>query len=347
MSRREFAAAGAASLAASAPLRGGKLGPLTKGLRVGHRLSPTFTDEDLAFFKRLGIEYATIWTTSELCNYTYFAETKRRLEAAGIKLLNVGNLDLHCDPALTLGLSGRDEKIEQYKQYLRDLGRAGIGYTTYAHMANIKIPQYYKTGEGNTRGIPTRLFDLDQAKKLPYSHGRVYEENEIWASFTYFMKAVIPVAEQAGVRIGLHPDDPPVPSLGGVARIFRSASAYERALEIAGSSNFGLCFCVGTWAEGGASLEKDVYEMIRTFGPRGRIFKVHFRNVDAPLPRFQETLVDAGYIDMEKVARLLDETGFNGVMIPDHVPGEGLRGENTAYTIGYMRAAVQQEHKRA
>jgi mannonate dehydratase len=152
----------------------------------------------------------------------------------------------------------------------------------------------------------------------------------------------MPVAEEAGVRIGLHPDDPPTPSLGGVARVFRSASAYQRAIEIAASENFGLCFCVGTWAEGGDQLGKNVYEMIRFFGPQGRIFKVHFRNVSAPLPQFQETLVDAGYIDMEKVARLLQESGFNGVMIPDHVPGEGLTGNNTAYTIGYMRAAVQQ-----
>jgi len=81
--------------------------------------------------------------------------------------------------------------------------------------------------------------------------------------------------------------------------------------------------------------------MIETFGPRDRIFKVHFRNVDAPLPRFRESIVDAGYIDMENVARLLHKTDVNGVMIPDHVPGEGLRGNNTAYTIGYMRAVVQ------
>ena len=209
-------------------------------------------------------------------------------------------------------------------------------------MANIKLGPYYQTGRSESRGIPTRFFDLDEASKLPNSHARVYSDAEIWDSFTYFIKAVMPVAEEAGVRIGLHPDDPPVPSLGGVARIFRTDSAYERAIQIAGSDNFGLCLCVGTWAEGGDRLGKNVYEMIRTFGPRGRIFKVHFRNVDAPLPRFRETLVDAGYIDMHEVARLLHESNFNGVMIPDHVPGEGLRGDNTAFTIGYMRSAVQQ-----
>jgi len=342
MNRRQFTQTAAGTLAASRFARASKLAPVANGVRVGHRMSPTFTDDDLAFFKNLGIEYASIWVNSDRCNYDYFIAIRRKLDAAGIKLLNIGNLDLHCDPDMVLGLAGRDRKIEQYKQYLRDLGRAGIHYTTYAHMANIKMAPYYATGRGETRGIPTRLFDLEKARNLPYSHGRLYSEAEIWDSFTHFIKAVIPVAEEAGVRIGLHPDDPPAHSLGGVARIFRTASAYQRAIDISGSENFGLCFCVGTWAEGGKQLEKDVYEMIQTFGPQGRIFKVHFRNVDAPLPRFQEAIVDAGYIDMEKVARLLHQTGVNGVMIPDHVPGEGLRGNNTAYTIGYMRAAVQQ-----
>ena len=337
MNRRQFVQTAAGTAAAAPLVRAAKLAPVADGIRVGHRISPTFTDDDLAFFKNMGIEYATIWVSSDRCNYEYFSTTRQRLETAGIKLLNIGNLDLHCDPDMVLGLPGRDRKIEQYQQYLRDLGKAGIHYTTYAHMANIKMAPYYATGRGETRGISTRLFDMEKARTLPYSHGRVYSEAEIWGSFTHFIKAVIPVAEEAGVRIGLHPDDPPAHTLGGVARIFRTASAYQRAIDISGSENFGLCFCVGTWAEGGKQLEKDVYEMIQTFGPKGRIFKVHFRNVEGSLPRFQEAMVDAGYIDMEKVAQLLHQTGVNGVLIPDHVPGVGDK-TTTAYTIGYMRA---------
>jgi len=310
------------------------------GIRIGTRLSPEFSDEDIAFFQNHGIEYATIWTTTENCNYEYFHRTRERVESHGIRLLNIGNLDLHCDPTMVLGLPGFEKKIEQYQQYLRDLGRAGIHYTTYAHMANIKMAPYYATGAATTRGLKTRLFDLNDAIRLPDSHGRKYGEEEIWNTFTRFIRAVMPVAEQAGVRIGLHPDDPPVPVLGGVARIFRNADAYQRAIDIAGSDNFGLCFCIGTWAEGGPRMGKDVYEMIRYFGPRGRIFKVHFRNVDGPLPRFKETLVDDGYIDMKKAAALLREHNVNAVLIPDHVPAEGLRGPHTAYTIGYMRAVA-------
>jgi len=119
--------------------------------------------------------------------------------------------------------------------------------------------------------VPCLLFDLEQARSLPLSHGRIYSEAEIWDSFTHFTKAVIPFAQEAGVRIGLRPDDPPVRSLGGVARIFGSAAGYQRAIDIAASENFGLCLCVGSWAEGGNQPDKNVYEMIETFGPRDRI----------------------------------------------------------------------------
>jgi mannonate dehydratase len=267
------------------------------------------------------------------------AETRALLESQGIQLWNIGILDLHCDPTMVLGLPGWERKTERYKAYLRDLGRAGIGYTTYAHMANIKMLPYYQTAVGATRGgTPTREFDMEIAKDLPLSHDRIYTEDEIWETFTRFIREVMPVAEEAGVRIGLHPDDPPVPSLGGVARIFRNFEGYRRAVEIADSPNFGLCFCVGSWAEGGNALGKDVFEMIEHFGAQGKLFKIHFRNVDAPLPKFRETLADDGSIDMYAVMRALREVAFDGVLIPDHVPGDGAEKTHSAYTLGYMRA---------
>jgi mannonate dehydratase len=269
-------------------------------------------------------------------------QTRRRFEAHDIQVYNIGILDLHCDPTMVLGLPGFDNKIEQYKQYLTNLGKAGIHYTTYAHISNIKggqVPGFYQTGVGATpRGAPTREFDLEAAKRLPLSFGRVYEADEIWKTFTRFIQAVIPVAQKAGVRIGLHPDDPPVKSLGGVARIFSNFEGYQRALEIANSENFGYCFCIGTWAEGGKMMGKDVVEMIRLFGPKKRIFKVHFRNVSSPLPKFKETFVDEGYLDMYQVMRALREANFDGIVIPDHVPGGGFQPVNDSFTIGYMKA---------
>lgn len=311
----------------------------TPGIKIGDRLSPRPTEKELAFFQQMGIECATIWTTIEDAHYDYMAQTRRLLESRGIQLWNVGIIDLHCDPTMALGLPGFEQKVAQYKSYLRNLGRAGIHYTTYAHIANIKMPPYYQTAVGTTRGgIPTREFDMEAAKNLPLSHGRVYTEDEIWETFTAFIREVMPVAEEAGVRIGLHPDDPPVPSLGGVPRIFSHFEGYQRAVDIANSENFGLCFCVGTWAEGGAMMGKDVLEMIEHFGSQGKLFKIHFRNVDAPLPKFRETLVDDGYVDMYAVMRALRAVNFDGVLIPDHVPGDGAEKTQTAYTIGYMCA---------
>ena len=338
LDRRAFIRAGAAGA------MGGLLGWAAAedkpkpGIKIGDRLSPRPTEDEFKYFRQSGVEYASIWTSIEDANYEYMASTKRKLEANGIQILNIGILDLHCDPTIVLGLEGRDKKIEQYQQYLTDLGRAGIRYTTYAHMANIKIRPYYQTSIGRLRGgAPTRLFDLEEARKLPLTHGRVYAEEEIWRTFTDFIRAVMPVAEKAGVRIGLHPDDPPVDSLGGVPRLFRNFDNYRRALDIARSDNFGFCFCIGTWAEGGPMMGKDVIQSIRTLGPQKKIFKVHFRNVDRPLPRFQETFVDEGYLDMYQVMRALRQVRYDGVIIPDHIPGDAP-GVNSGYTIGYMRA---------
>lgn len=310
------------------------------GIKIGDRMSARPTEKELTFFRQMGIETATIWTTIEDTNYEYMVETRRLLEARGIQLWNIGILDLHCDPTMVLGLPDYSQKVAQYKEYLRNLGRAGIGYTTYAHMANIKMLPYYQTAVGVTRGgMPTREFDMEIAKDLPISHDRIYSSEEVWETFTKFIREVMPVAEEAGVRIGLHPDDPPVPTLGGVARIFYNFEGYQRAVDIADSPNFGLCFCVGSWAEGGNQLGKGVFEMIEHFGKQGKLFKIHFRNVDAPMPKFRETMVDDGYIDMFDVMKALRDVDFDGVLIPDHIPGDGADKANTAYTIGYMRAA--------
>jgi mannonate dehydratase len=310
---------------------------MTAKIRIAERMNPRPTEEELLYFQQMGIDAASIWTTIEDAHYAYMVETRERLAAHGIELWNIGILDLHCDPTMVLGLAGFDEKIAQYKNYLRDLGRAGIGYTTYAHMANIKMLPYYQTAVGQTRGIATREFDMNRAVDLPLSHEREYSQEEVWQTLEHFLAAVVPVAEEAGVRIGLHPDDPPVPTLGGVGRVVNSFAGYQRALEAAADSpNFGLCLCVGSWAEGGAELGKDVYEMIEYYGAQGKLFKIHFRNVDQPLPLFRETMVDDGYIDMFRVMEALHAVGFDGALLPDHVPGDRA---HAAYTIGYMRAA--------
>jgi mannonate dehydratase len=313
------------------------------GTKLGTFFTDRPTEDDLAMLRHAGVDAVSIWTTTAHNNAEWMIQTKRKLEANGVEVYNIGMLELHCDPTLVLSLPGVEQKIEQYKTYLQNLGRAGIHYTTYAHMSNIKdqpTPGFYQTSVGKTRGnADTREFDLAVASKLPCSFAQEYREEQIWKSFTTFIRAVIPVAEANKVRIGLHPDDPPVPSLGCVARAFRTYAAYERAFEIAGSDNFGVCLCIGTWAEGGKQgFGKDPVEAVRAFGAKKKIFKVHFRNVSSPLPRFRETFVDNGYVDMYGVMKALREVSFDGIVIPDHVPGGGYPAANNAYTIGYMKA---------
>ncbi|MFN0171707.1 MAG: mannonate dehydratase [Bryobacteraceae bacterium] len=305
------------------------------GLRIGNGIGETATYPEMRMQARLGVEYASSGAaTLQDASREHLLEVRRRFESAGIRLFNFRVEELHNCVPIVLGTRERDERIEMFKTHLRNCGAAGIRYITYAHNANITIPAYYQTGTAYTRGdVPTREFDTKAAARLPLSHGRVYTADELWATFTHFVHEVMPVAEEAGVRIGVHPDDPPLPTLGGIARLFTNREAYRRAIRLANSRNFGICLCVGTWAEGGETTGASPIEMIREFGPQGRIFKIHFRNVDRPFPRFKETLIEDGYVDMYGVMNALRETGFNGVIVPDHSPG-GL----WQYTLGYMKA---------
>lgn len=330
-----------------------KLQDLPPGIKIAAQLGPDPSNEDLQFVKQLGVQYVTIWLYADAATYANFVRLREKVEGAGLKVWNIGDINVHNMEEVTLNLPGRDQKIEEYQTYLCNLGKAGIYYTTYAHMAN----GIWSTARESTRGgAPARGFDVTKADagywdkkvfKAPLTHGRVYSQKEIWENYTYFIKAVAPVAEEAGVRIGIHPDDPPVPLLGGVPRcIFSNFEGYKRAFEIADSPNIGMCLCCGTWLEGGKLTGKDVLATIRYFGGRGKIFKIHFRNVNAPLPHFVESFVDDGYMDMYKVMRGLREVNFNGVMIPDHIPemiGGGRAG--TAYSIAYMKALLKRANE--
>jgi mannonate dehydratase len=179
---------------------------------------------------------------------------------------------------------------------------------------------------------------------------REYSADEIWANYTYFMKAALPVAEEAGVTMALHPDDPPLAKMNGVAKLFTHYDGYHRAEQIAGASkNWGLTFCVGTWSEGGDKMGKNVFEMIRDFGGRGKIFEVHFRNVTSPLPHFIETFPDGGYQDMYQVMKTLRQVKYSGAIEPDHVPqlagDAGIQRAGTSYCIAAIRGMLRRANQ--
>lgn len=318
---------------------------ITPGLKVAAQMSPEPSDEEMAFVRQMGVEYAVTWIDSAKASPEYYRSRREHFARGGIQLYGLGNSSVHNVDAITLNLPNRDEKVAEYKAHLRNLGQADIPYTTYAHMAN----SVWSTPPEQTRGgSRARAFDLARLAEASgggftgegLTHDRFYTEEELWDNFTSFAAEIAPVAEEAGVRIGIHPDDPPGVPLGGVPRpIFSSFDGYKRALEIADSPNVGMCLCIGCWLEGGEAMGRDVVEAIHYFGGQGKIFKVHYRNVDKPLPHFVETFVDDGYFDMYQAMRALAEVGYDGTLIPDHIPQMGADGRlGTAYTLAYMRA---------
>jgi mannonate dehydratase len=350
--RREFVklamggALSAAGVLTSSRTASATVHPNAAGIKLCAQVSSKPTDDDLLFLKQLGAEYVSVASTPDMRTAEAFIAIKKRYADAGITVWNIGNTNVHNMPEVTLNLPGRDQKIEEYKQYLRNLGQAGIYYTTYAHMGN----GIWNSGRATIRGASAREFDMASPNKVgiwdgkkfyePLSHGREFTPDEIWENYTYFIKQVAPVAEENSVRIGIHPDDPPVPVLAGVPRcIFANFEGYKRAMEIANSPNVGICLCCGCWNEGGPALmHKDPAEMIRYFGPE-KIWKIHFRNVSAPLPHFVETFMDNGYYDMSKIMTALVEVKFDGIVILDHTP-EVVGGHNPeqAYGFAYMKA---------
>jgi len=318
-----------------------------KRMKIALQASTEPTEDHIKIIQQMGLDEVVLWTDASKASSEYYDSRRKIYADAGINVFGFGNRSVHNQDKIVLNLPERDAKIEEYKTHLRNLGKAGIGYTTYAHMAN----GIWSTEREEIRGgASARAFNLEEATtgtwagqkySMPLSHEREYTNDEIWENFEYFIKEVAPVAEEANVRIGIHPDDPPVSNLAGVPRcIFSNFDGYKRALEIADSPNIGICLCVGCWLEGGPLMGKDVIETIKYFGERKKIFKVHFRNVNQPLPYFVETFLDNGYANMYKIMKALADVNFDGIIIADHIP-RMVNGCQTAFTIGYMTQMLE------
>lgn len=320
------------------------------GIQIGTQLPHTATDEDMQFAQQLGVEWVMTSLPDGQHTLENYQQLIRKFAAYGIKIYRLANNACHNMEEVTLNLPGRDAKIKEYLDYIRLMGKAGIHYSTYAHMGNGIWSSEPELVRGGARARALKLSKNPKghwgAKTWgqPLSHGRRYTEDELWENYTHFIRQVVPVAEEAGVYIGIHPDDPPVYDLGGVPRcIFGNFPGYVRALEIANSPNIGVCLCVGSWIEGGEQTGKNVLDAIRHFAGQKKLFKIHFRNVSAPLPEgFVETFPDDGYVNMFHVMRALHESQFTGAVISDHVPEMiGGRRSSEAFALGYMRALIQ------
>ncbi|MBR4865678.1 MAG: mannonate dehydratase [Clostridia bacterium] len=311
-----------------------------------------FDENGINFLKQLGVEWVMLGH-GQVPEHTAecYQELSYELGKRGLKIYRLENYNLHNMSSVTLGLPDRDEYIARYLQYIKDLGSAGIHYSTYAHMGNgIWRGDIRREVRG---GATAGGLDLNAPNKSivfgdfnwPLSHGREYSEEELWENYEYFIRQVVPVAESSKVYIGIHPDDPPVYTMAGVPRcVFGNFEGYKKALTIANSKNIGCCLCVGCWLEGGELMGCSPEEFIRWLAERGLLFKLHVRNVTAPLSAeggFNETFPDAGYYNLINVLKALDEVGFDGCIMNDHLI-DMVGGHYTceAYFTAYLKGAV-------
>lgn len=238
------------------------------------------------------------------------------------------------------GRPERDREIEDVCETIRVIAEAGVPVVEYTW----SVPDVWGSipeGAEGRGGARVRSFDYDRIKDVPAEPGEGSTAEEMWERLSYFLERVIPAAEDAGVRLAFHPHDPPTPMLKGEARILGNLEGLKRLIEMFPSEANGLNFCQGTVAEMGV----DVIEAIRYFGKLDKINHVHFRNVRGAVPRFDESFIDDGDVDMLAAMRAYHEVGYRYALMPDHVPqmiGDtpwAYRGR--AYAIGYMKALIK------
>lgn len=296
------------------------------------------------------------WSVREL------RDLRERCEAADLELDGLENVPAANFTKVQRGEPGRDEQIENYRSTVRNMAEAGIFLLGYNFLATyVWRTDMDAAGRG---GAKVTAFDLDAAGRgnALASYKLTPDEDlaeqigadQMWANHQYFLDAVLPVAEEVGVRLALHPDDPPVDyPLGGAARIFTSPQAMMRAYEQAHASPaWGIDLCLGTVSEMGG--EEAINEMIDFFGPKGRICYVHFRDVRGVVPSFRECFLGEGNFDPAAVIRRLARSGFDGFIIDDHVPAmvgdPGTWGDTSsaaycsrgrAYAIGYLQGLLK------
>ena len=290
------------------------------------------------------------WSFEELSNLV------KGVRAAGLELAGIENFSPKFWSDILLDGPQRAVQMEGMKQLVRDAGRAGIPCIGYNFsLAGVfgwtRGP--YARGNAESVGFGIEPRDVD----MPIADGMVWNmryrkavagarpitanSDQMWDRLSRFLAELVPVAEKAGVMLAAHPDDPPAEELRGTARLINRPEKYDRLMAIAPSPSNGLELCLGTLQEmpGG-----DIYDHVRRFARSGRIGYIHFRNVKGKMPRYVESFVDDGDIDMAEIVRILRDENYHGVLIPDHTPAMNCAASwhaGKAFALGYMRALVQ------
>ena len=238
------------------------------------------------------------------------------------------------------GLPGRDEEIDTVCQLIEHMGRLGIGVWCYQWMADFTWMRT-STSRPSRGGSTVSAFDVDQLAAAPPMPLGSLSEDTLWDSLEYFLRRVVPVAEKWGVKLAMHPDDPPLSPVRGIGRIMCSAEGFDRLLDLVPSPVNGITLCQGNFG----LMTDDLPALVRRYGAQRKVFFVHMRDVQGTPERFEETWHDAGPTDMYACFEAYKEIGFDGVMRPDHVPslvGEedqesGYATLGRLFAIGYLR----------
>jgi len=255
------------------------------------------------------------------------------------------HIDQTLHPAIVLANSPeRDRDIESLQTLIRNCAGAGIPSIKY----NLTILGVLRTGRTPGRGdamYSTWRFK-DAHPNPPLTRAGRVDADMFWERITYFLERVIPVAEEYRIRMACHPHDPGVPPEGyqGVVRVLGTVDGLKKLITIRESPYHGLNFCQGTVAEMLNDPGKEIYDVVRYFGTRKKIFNVHFRNIRGHRDDFQEVYPDQGDIDFVKAIRVYKEVGYPYLLMPDHVPlaandPGGL--QSFAFCYGYIRALIQ------
>jgi mannonate dehydratase len=307
-------------------------------------------DAGMRRVKQLGVDHVVTGGPPVPWEEAQIRSVMDRLKAGGLAL---GNMMIAGFPNAIYGRRGRDQEIEKVCQSVRAAGRAGLPVVEYNFYAHRLMEGYYE--ERGRAGAGLTAFDYDRVKDLPALPAEgVHNLEEMWANINYFLKAVVPVAEESGVRLALHPNDPPAPLSRGSGQIMSTLAGWKRLIEIVPSRSNGITFDCGVTRE----IGEDPVEVCRYFGARDRINHVHFRNVRVQVPRekYTEVFLDEGEVNMFAVMRELVRQKYPRLIYPEHPRGldadrdhpgfkSGYPGGGSyvgfAYNVGYARAMLQ------
>ena len=305
--------------------------------------SENATPEYLQYLKQMNVTHCFVMFSNDHSDYEHVNRILERIRAAGLTVDDAGNSFLYKHLSIHLGLPDRDEWIERYNALNRILGKAGV---PVGYIGNSRVSHTGYFADSFTHGALGRTVHMEEILRRPPVIDPPVSEEQLWESFRYLLQAALPVARESGMRLALHPSDPPYPVYEGYPSLIHNSDCFRRAIRMADEIEpgiLGMKFCCGCWLEGGPQFG-DILADLREFVRAGRVLTVHFRNVSSPLPDFTETLAEDGYFDMMKIMRVLVQEEYDGAIYPDHVFRTSLETGGDlaafAYAMGYLKGLM-------